>query len=573
MPQDDTCVISNEQPAQSLGALQSQGDSMIDPQFGSSVHRLTPDGFQLAYSAVRMFSANSVYVLTSDREGFLNVWDREKNRQAGARFSGSNISQTVWDPRVEERIWFMNKGQVGYRNILTGVSAIAANFAQPTDTRPAFTDLNTGGTADNTDDNWWVFTEPKEKLVCAIDLNGLTPANQEDHLFCAGYLELGLKFVDFPQITQVDSESGKRYVLMLSEPRAHVFSVNTAARKLDYEFEMPAEITAPHSDVGQDSRGRQVFYWAWYDRYGDKAYAATALLNKREKMIRPIEEGGGLSLLFPMFAGGIRTDHHFGCNWSGYCVQSGYSDPVPGGIPNWTVTNVQSGTPCVVQISPNHPFKDGGKMVIGGVGEMSGVNGISTVRAIDARTFALEGRTCSGRYQLKLGHATEAKQWTPTSPNRDEVIVTRLDGEVRRVAIHRSRLWAEHGDLNLYWASAQAGISRDGRYVGISSNLGLPESNSVLWAEVDLSAEISAVSAESRARDTVLRWEGPEDALVQVSANRDMESLVFTRKYSAGQPREHVIEGLAPGTFYYYQVLGSNSAARGTFTTKKPVAQ
>ena len=131
---------------------------------------------------------------------------------------------------------------------------------------PSISEMNTGGPADNTDDNWWVFTEPNAKLVCAIDLNVLAPANQEDHLFCSSYSALGIQLLDFPQITQVDRESKKRYVLLFSAPRAHAFSVNIATRKLDYEFEMPKEITTPHSDVGQDEGGRQVLFWTWYDR-------------------------------------------------------------------------------------------------------------------------------------------------------------------------------------------------------------------------------------------------------------------------------------------------------------------
>lgn len=572
MPFQDTCVISNEQPARGLGALERPGDSFRDPQFGSPVHRMTESGFLLAYSSMRMFSANARYVLVADSDGFLHVWERESNRQLGAPFSGFNFSQAVWDPMLEERLWFIAGGQVGYRDVRTGKVNIAADYTGTKEGRPALAGMTTGGTADNTDDNWWVITEPKEKLVCALDLNGLMPANQEAHLFCSSYSALGIRLVDFPQITQIDSESKKRYVLLLSEPRSHVFSVNTVSRKLEYEYEMPAEITTPHSDVSQDSHGRQVLFWAWYDRFGDKSFSATSLLNKREKMTRPIEEGGGLALLFPIYAAGIRTDAHFGCNWSGYCVQSLYADPVPGGIANWTITDVKSGTPCVLRVSSDHPFKDGDQAVIGGVGEMSGVNGLHVVKIIDSRTLDLEGKTCRGRYERKRGHLTEARQWAPTAPNRDWITVVRLDGEVRPIAIHRSKLWAEHGDLYLYWAAPQAGISRDGKYVGFTSNLGLPEPNSVLWAEVDTSDEIRNANVRAGLDEAMMHWEGPPDATVRVSPDRDFQNVVFMHRFTANQVGDHSIPGLNADTVYYYEIAGTNSAARGSFHTRKAVA-
>ncbi|MEQ1885793.1 MAG: hypothetical protein ABL967_12080 [Bryobacteraceae bacterium] len=485
LPQLDTCTISNEQPGENLNGLARPGDVLVDPQFGYGIHRLTNPGFSLAYSTIRMFSANARYVLGADGEGFLRVWERETSMPVGQRFNSSNISQTVWDPSVEQRIWFMNGAQVGYRDVLTGSVTVAADFRKSRGTRPAFSELSTGGTADNTDDNWWVFTEPKVKMVCAVDLNGLVPANQEEHLYCASYAELSANVVDFPQVTQIDSESKKRYVLLLSDPRAHVFAVEPAQHKLTYDFEMPSEIKTPHSDVGQDSQGRQVLFWTWADRFGNKAFIATGLLNKGPKLVRPVEEGGGLSLLFPIPDSGARTDAHFGCDWHAHCVASFYSEVVAKGIPNWTISNVRPGPSCVVQFETDTPFKDGASIAIGGVSEMQGVNGVHKVKVLDPRTVVLDGKDCSGQYSQKHGHAAESRQWSPPAPNRDWVVHISLDREVRPVVIHRSKLWAEHGDLSLYWAAPQAGLSRDGKLIGFTSNLGMPESSSIFWTAVE----------------------------------------------------------------------------------------
>ena len=569
MLQEDTCDIADEQPAKSLEGLRKPGDVWTDPQFGSPVHRVTPSGYPMEYSTVRVFSANAKYMLAGDSEGFLVVWDREKSRPVGDRFSTSGLAQTVWDPNIEERIWFVKDGKIGNRNVVTGALTIAADYSRPSGARPSLAALDTGGTADNTDDNWWVFTDGKQSMVCALDLNDLKPANQEEHLFCASYAKLGLRLVDFPQVTQVDRESGKRYVLILSEPRAHVFSVNTEAKNLAYEFEMPSEIITPHSDVSQDDEGRQVLFWNWYDPYGNKTFVASAQLNKREKMTRPVEEGGGLSLLYSVYGGAFWSDYHFGCNWSGDCVTSGYVVSTPGGIPNWTVADVKSGSSCVVQLASDHPFRTGMEVAVGGVGEMSGVNGVGRVRVIDSRTLELD-RSCSGKYQRKTGHVAEAKQWTPAAPNRDEIVFFHLGGEVRRIAAHRSKIWAEHGNLNTYWAAPEAGISRDGRYIGISSNLGLPEQNSLLWAEVDLSGEIRKVEIRPGEKGATVHWDGPEDVTIRVSPYADMSRLAFNHKYPAGEgQRERAIDGLSPDTVYYYQLSGANSARQGTFRTLK----
>ncbi|MEQ1948711.1 MAG: hypothetical protein ABL995_16095 [Bryobacteraceae bacterium] len=485
LPALDTCVITNEQPAEKLDGLGRPGDVLLDPQFGFPIHRLTEAGFFLAYSTVRMFSATARYVLGADPEGFLHVWERGTNKQVGERFSGSNASQTVWDPSAEEKIWFIEGGQVGYRDVQKGKVTIAADYRKPWGGRPSFNEMSTGGTADNTDDNWWVFTDQKVKMVCAIDLKGLIPANQEEHLYCTSYGALGVGVIDFPQVTQIDSESKKRYVLLLAEPRAHVFTVDTAQHKLTYEFEMPPQITTPHSDVGQDAKGRQLLFWAWYDPYGNKSFAATGLLNRGPQLVRPLEEGGGLALLFPM-PEGFRWDAHYGCNWKAECVVSIYSDPVPGGIPNWTITDVRAGSPCVVQFEGDTPFKDGTQIAIGGVGEMRGVNGVHKLRVLDRRTVVLDGQACSGRYGQRKGHAAESRPWAPMAPGRDWIVHTRLDREARPILIHRSKLWAEHGDLSFYWASPRAGLSRDGRFIGFGSNLGLPELNSIYWTEAEI---------------------------------------------------------------------------------------
>ena len=568
MPHADTCAITNEAPAQNFAALRDAGSQYLDPQFGSPVHRVSPSGFNVSYSSMGAFSATGKYMLTVDTEGFVQIWNRQAKTKAGERLNVFNIGQAVWDPDIDEKIWYFEGARVGYRNIRTGQNTIVANYGSSRGGRPAFEKLDTGGTADNTDDNWWVFVEEKQKQVCAIDLNGLAPNNQEDHLYCMGYARLGIQILDFPQVTQVDAISKKRYVLILAAPRAQVLSVNAASHSLTLEYQMPGGLSTPHSDVGQDSSGQQVFFWTWYDPHGDKNYIATAALNKNELMLRPVEEGGGLKLIYPLFTGGQITDTHFGCNWRGYCVASFYRElsPETKGIPSLAINEVRSGAPCVVRTAVNHGFRTGQSVAIGGGGGVTNLNGVKPVQVVDARTLSLTG-ACTGNYGAQKAYVAEAKQWSADSPNRDEVVVIRLDGEVRRVAMHRSKRWADQGDINAYWSSPRASISRDGAFVAFSSNLGLPEPNSVFWAEVDQTGEVKNAKVESLDRQALLSWEGSEAVAVLVSSRYDMEDLVFSYRHFLGETMQRWIDGLMPDSDYFFQIVGDNGAWFGSFRT------
>jgi hypothetical protein len=568
----DTCQISKEQPAENSEDLRTAGTSVIDSQFGHSITRLTGPTYNVSYSTMRAFSATAKYILTSDLQGFLQVWDRANNRKQGNSFAGLNIGTTVWDPQDDEILWGANDSQIIKRNIRTGQTSVMADYRNGTNRRPPFAKLDTGNTSDNTDDNWWVFTEIEQKLVCAIDLNNLTRANQEDHIYCATYAPLNLTNIDFPQVTQVDSESGKRYVLLLGEPRAQVFSVNVAEKKLDYEYPTPVEIKTPHSDVGQDSQGRQVLFWTWYDAYGDMPYAATSYLNRGAKMNRPVEEpGGGLRLLYPLYGGRQATDVHFGCNWSGYCVLSSYRASVPGGIPVLAIADVQTtGANCVIKTTNAHTFADGSSVAIGGTSEMTGVNGVSPIHVIDSRTLQLD-HPCQGRYTNRVGHIAAAQQYSVLSPNRDEVVVIRLDAEIRRVAIHRTKLFANQGDIASYWATPRASLSRDGKFVAYASNLGLPEPTSVFWAEInDQGKQIRAATVEPQDVVAELTWDGPEEVVILVSKEPDMVEWAYSYEHRTGDPTRHHIDGLEPSQLYYMELIGQQSALFQEFHTTPP---
>jgi hypothetical protein len=563
-PHQDTCHFENY-PAGVFPAP-APGESYQDPQFGTTVTRLTEPGFTVAYSAVSAFSAASTYVMATNLSGNSSIYTR-----AGQLVTENipvNFNSFTWDARDDNRIWTYDGATVRSYQVREKLSTVAADFSRPFDERPAFQRLDAGGTADGTADGWWVFVERDARRVCAINLNGLTPRVQHSQLYCADYSALDIQNVDFPQITQVDSESGKRYVVLLGTPRALVFSVGE--RGLDLEYVMPKGFTTQHSDVSEDSQGRQVVLFGYEDTYGNRIFLATARLNRGTSLLRPVEEGGGLSLLYPIHGGTIPTDFHYGCNWNGYCVVSSYSSYQGRGVPNVALQAlVPRPGACSIQTAEPHGMTAGSFVVIAGDEDRFPLAGRWPVTAVTDTEFTIP-RPCPSSSALVPGLAWAGwdKPWFPHQPNRQEVTVLRLDGEVRRLAIHRAVVWRDNGKLKYYYSTPRASISSDGRYVAYTSNLGSPQPGSIYWAAAPWPSGPPLRLTDLRWEDgqATFAWEGADVATLMVSERRDFETTAYQGKVPSGQ----VVRGLEPGKQYFFQLHAESRFFQGEFTLPDP---
>jgi hypothetical protein len=576
---DPTCTITNERPTSTSFSIPAVGGTYTDPQFGGTVRRVTAAGQNIQYGALSAFSANGTYVMTSDASGNVDVYTVATAAEAYANVSGLNINNCAWDATDENIIWCVGAGVITKRNLSGATTTTAADYTSSSGARPAMSSLSMGGTVDITDDGWWAFRDSSSLsgYVCAVNLNGLTTSTQEAKTFCGATAAYSFTDVDFTQITQVDSETHKRYVVAIAAPASVVWSVGAAG--LEYEYLIPSgssDMTVePHSDVGQDAQGRQVLFWNWNEINGNKTYLATIQLNKGALMTRPVEEGGGLRLLYHDTPA-ASTDAHFGCTWRGVCVYTPYGNSA--GITATPIQSITAANPCQIN-STSHGYSTSNSVQIGGAAGtgVSAMNGIHTVTVLNSNAYTIPVDCSSGwTYTASSAHSALSTA-SSNSPFRQEIIVNRMGHEARRVAVHRTKTY-EGGTLSSYFASPRASISRDGSMVAYASNMGVPESPSVYVAYTGITTA-TVLSAAVTPADTaaVLNYTIPASgqgaATITISASPALTSPVVSASDGlSALARQYVATGLTADTPYYYRISTTGYSTTGQFRTLPALA-
>lgn len=567
--QADTCAITGERPASTAFAIPAPGGTYVDPQFGHTVKRLTASDSNIQYSALSAFSATAKYVLTSiGLEGAVRVIDRATSAVTYSSVPGVNMNFAAWDPINDEKLWYMDGGTIRHRILNTGAVFTAADYTNSSGPRSAFPGITMGGTIDITDDGWWAFRDGV--ILCAVNLNALTPATQESKTFCVSMAALGLTDIDFTQITQTDKESGKRYVVVLSAPKGHVYSVGAAG--LNYEFPLPSLLVEPHSDVGEDDQGRQIFFWNFSEIYGSKSYLASMQLNKGLDMMIPVEAGGGLRLLYTSDPADYETDGHFGCTWRGVCVFTPYGNSA--GIGVGLISGVTPGTPCGINTAIGHGYASGDQILIGGASGITSINGVFTITVTGPNNYTLNGHTCTSGYTANSANSVPNVATALSKPNRQESIMARPGSEIRRLAMHRSKIYQNGSSLQGYFASPRASISRDGRYVAFASNYGIPEMPSIWVIDTDASITTARVALKGvDAADTkaIINYDvpaGEKAASITISASPDLTApVVSVSDGGSAVSRQYVAAGLTADTMYYCRIHTGRYSVTGSFRT------
>jgi hypothetical protein len=479
----DTCTIANEKPPSEAFSIPAQGVSYVDTEFGRTVRRVSPTERNIFYSTITAINADDSLVLTADSGSWLYFY-RIVDGVAlyGPVSPGDNSSFLAWDATDPDIIWRRKAShEIEKYQLSTATATTAAHYT-------AYTDISNGGTADISDDNWWVFYASTESQICAVNLNGLTTVNQASKTYCSSYASLPLGTftnIDFAQTSMVDSGSGKRYVVMFGLPAAAVWSVNTGTGVLDWERYLGEEpqrnandddgvcetgencIMQPHATLGRDAAGNVVLLFDWTEIYGNKVFLTSLQLNKGNSIFRPVEEGGGMRLLY--FINGPNGTH-YGCNGSGYCIFSSFTGWQ---IPTRTVTGATSAKPARITTSAAHPWSDGNKVVVDLVGGNTCVNHVWTVTYVDSTHFDLYGSDCSAAPPYTSGGLAATGTLAAPSPVRAENTVSYLNGTasyVYRINSHRSVMY----DTNVgsYYNTPRASISRSGAYIAYVTNMG-----------------------------------------------------------------------------------------------------
>lgn len=563
----DTCTITDERPTSTAFSIPAQGGSYVDPQFGSTVTRITASGQNIQYGALSAFSATGKYIMTSDLSGNVDIYNRATATEAYANVPSVNINFAAWDPYDDEKLWFMDGASIKYRVLSTSTTTTAATYAY---------NLTMGGTVDITDDGWWAFRNSATNAgdICAVNLNGLTTGNQSSKTFCASMSSLSLTDIDFTQITQVDSESNKRYVIAVAAPSAQVWSVGSSG--LVYEYPIPSgnggDVTVePHSDVGQDEMGRQVFWWNWYDPYGNRYYLGAIQLNKGAEMTRPVEAGGGLRILALDNPADFTTDAHFGCTWRGVCTYTPYGNS--GGITAKQIQSITAANPCQIN-STSHGYSSSDSVQIGGAAGtgVSAMNAIHTVTVVSANAYTIPVDCSSGwTYTANSAHSALSAA-SASKPFRQEIMISRVGQWVRRLAIHRSKIYSG-GSLVGYYATPRASVSRDGAYMAYASNMGVPEQASVYVVATGITtAQRLAVSTTPADTSVVFNYTMPSSNQLSATIVISTSPMLATPVVNASDglttvSRQYVASGLSADTVYYFRISTTGYSNTGSFRT------
>lgn len=566
------CTFTNERPTSTAFSIPAVSASYTDPQFGYPITRVTSSGQFVSYSAEVACNADCSLIQTTDTSGNVNIYPRAGGSPTYSAIPVNGEAYQAWDASDPNKIWFMQNATLNYRNLSGGTNTKAADYTSGSGSRPAFTTLYMGGTTDITDDNWWAFYDATSQYICAVNLNGLTTGTQESQTYCASYASAGVSSIDFPQVTQVDSESGKRYVVAMASPSTTVWTVNTVTGVLDLAYVMPTGGVGfpggpPHSDVGQDEFGRQFIYLyqssAWQGTWLSKFY-----LNKGTDAILPTSVGGGWDAVAQTAYG---ADGHFGCNWKATCVMetSYYTSITAQAAASLTLAN-----PCQINTT-GHGYSNGASIQIGGAtgSGASVINGIWTITVLNANAYTIPVSCVGATYTANSASSAPSSAISAQS-FKNEIQLMRPGGEMRRIAIPRFVGYSGN-NLTFYRTNYSfASVSRDGRYVIYHSNYGVPEQPSVYIIDLGITST-SKLQSNVTPADTkaILNYSFPSGvslsaATITISANPNLSSPVVSASDGlTSQGRQYVATGLTAGTQYYYRIATGNFATTGQFTT------
>jgi hypothetical protein len=564
----DTCTITNERPSSSSFVIPAVGGSYVDPQYGHTVRRVTPSGHNIQYGALSAFSATGIYVLTSDSlSSVVDVYRVSTGAKTYSSLPSINISLAAWDPVNDDKLWYIEGAAIKSRILPTGTVTTLVTMPW---------EITNGGTTDITDDGWWAFRDNTSfNNACTVNLNtGAT--------YCADTSALGISDFDFTQVTQVDSESGKRYVVILTAPRGHVYSVGASG--LNYEYAITtfgadgswtySDMTAePHSDVGQDEKGRQIFFWNWLNEDGLRGYIASLQLNKGALLTQPVEMGGGLRILWHSTGQMGSTDAHFGCTWRGVCSYSPYGNSA--GVATARLQSITPGNPCQIN-SASHGYSSTNSVLIGGA-DGTGVellSGVHTVTVLDGGAYTIPIDCSSGyTYTANSAYSTLNAAKASNAPFRQAVILSKPGQWARPIFVHRAVTYMIGDVPSPYFSTPRCSISRDASMVACASNMGVPGHPSVYvaYTEVIAGADIN-VSVSPADTEAVINYtlpaSGQGPATITISTLPGLVSAVVSAPDNlSGAGRQYVATGLTADTQYYYRVSTRGFSHTGQFRT------
>ena len=306
------------------------GGSYADPTFGARVHVVSSPQSMHGYSTPSPVSASGRYVIYAAKDT-AQVAELPSGRVV--RTVPFGAEGALWDGQNDNWIYRVGGSAVRRFDLATGRDSLVIDYTR---SRERFRSLTTGGTSEISRDNWIAFTDKETSRICALDLNNV-------RTYCAA-VPAGVT-VDYPNMSKgVDRASGQRYVMLIGSGPFTLYTVNFAEGRLDLAGRGPEAIMmdggnrngvcepgepcigAGHSDTFEDSEGNQLALMGLEEQSPCGYSLYTLQLNKGAQMGLPVEVGGGLRRVFPLFRCGgqdVWADYHAGCaKAASYCVIS-----------------------------------------------------------------------------------------------------------------------------------------------------------------------------------------------------------------------------------------------------------
>ena len=426
-PDPAVCSPPSSSPTDSL-PLPAVGGTFVDATFGSRIRLLSRQGTTHGYSTPSPFSASGKYLAVVERGEQVNVLDVVTAKVLFRSRPGNITADTIrWDAVDDDVYYWLAGTKVMRHRLSVNRTDVVIDHAA---------EIITGGTGDTSKDNWLAFYAPSKHEVCALDL-------LSKDTYCTNYkapevvsrvsMDANVDYVLMSK--SIDKVSKKRYVMVMVWPAIAVFSVDTANKRLRFEYrgpELPPDFQGARGNGdGVCDRDEKCFdnYHAdtMEDVDGQQYIVASADIETPcARMLSTFRLNAGVKLAISTAAGGGRT--------SGFMIHG------CGGFPHekWVGNHIG----CAKK-APYCALSTGGPAV-------------ATLNT--ASTYSVS--THLGEVMIMQGNLVE----------------------VKRLALHRSIGWSAD-PAAAYWATPRAALSSDGRLVMWDSNFGRTRGSYVAVAD------------------------------------------------------------------------------------------
>lgn len=321
----DSCDLSNFNPVGNF-VPPARGGSYTDPHFGANITIVGDSGYTNAYGGPSSVSAHNKYVLTRnwwtfnpqlvDPQG--NIIKVYLSYDNSAGFAGG---VDVWDA-YNDSIMYGLRGNLLYKfNVITQHAEIFIDYGKsPYNIKGC----NTGGTGDATKDNYYAFFSDSSHVLCVVNLN-TKKTYIRDYDLDAGTdgWPGGFGEIDWVDVARGwDKVSGKRYMMVVTQTKMGIYSIDTLNNKIDFEYfgpELVAEndngniaaanfdckcdpgeicFAGQHTALTEDAQGNQ-YIASYFGAYRNYTGAMGVLLIRagEQKLFRPYEFGGGKRII------------------------------------------------------------------------------------------------------------------------------------------------------------------------------------------------------------------------------------------------------------------------------------